>query len=276
MSIDGSDSWPEPYEDLHPELRGYLGKDFAEEGGAILWESIKHPLVFSVPYNPALNATLNKCLQHKQEALRIAVKDSKYERAIWLHERPYRLLAFYRYQHAMTDKQYWKLLSDVWTDSEWPHVNTKLWRQLFNSKRGSKGYLMTRAERETLAGLPDPVLVYRGANNGFNTGIAWTLMLDKARWFACRFNQADPTILSMTVPKSEVAAYLDHRGEEEIILPNAHKLKHKWSATPCTTDPSPATCDTTSPSSASTTKPSSKDSKSSNAKCPTEPNGQSS
>jgi hypothetical protein len=65
--------------------------------------------------------------------------------------------------------------------------------------------------------------IYRGTSGrGDETGISWTLSLDKARWFARRFAILDSTglgrVYRATVQASDVLAYLTGRNEEEIIV----------------------------------------------------------
>ena len=131
-----------------------------------------------------------------------------------------------------------KLLGEVWTDSEAPHTHQREWRRLFLQDRpGRDENLMGKEEREILDGMMDQVIVFRGINDGYTEGISWTVDEQKAIWFAQRFDGANPTVISMTVPKSDIIAYLNHRGEMECIIPNARKHKHLWRYTSCPKDP---------------------------------------
>lgn len=62
--------------------------------------------------------------------------------------------------------------------------------------------------------------VYRGASVGRNLrGLSWTRNLEKAVWFSNRFNTEGKHgyVQTAIVPKNEIFAYFNTRGEEEIV-----------------------------------------------------------
>ena len=70
--------------------------------------------------------------------------------------------------------------------------------------------------------LPETLTVWRGERVGSTPGISWTLNRDIACRFACLWLSpltTPPRVLRATVSRSEVLAHLQHRDEEEIVLP---------------------------------------------------------
>jgi hypothetical protein len=184
--------------------------------------ALQHPLVYDVPYFPQLNARLNQMLAQKQVALTRGKKERNWQSYVWLHERPWRMEALLGIKKQITDDAvYWQLVSDVWIDPEdqwqWGDRST---RQLFN--RPQKDLMMTPTERDTLAYLPDSLTVYRGihGNGSRSNGWSWTIDRDRAEWFANRWQASgrELRILSALAHKSDVIAYLDRRGESEIVI----------------------------------------------------------
>jgi len=195
-------------EELHPDLQPYL-----EEGAIGL--QLRHPLVYLVPLWS--NGHANALYEHKVKGVKDALANNKYSSYIFLHERPYRLDAFTLIQSKLSDTQYWSLLSDIWTDTEnqWQGLNK--WKQLLSSNRPSRHYLMNEEEFNLLQSLPDEVTIYRGCQAGINeNGLSWTLNKKKAEFFANRFGK-EGIILERKIPKSNIIAFLNGRGESEVI-----------------------------------------------------------
>jgi len=195
-------------EELHPDLQPYL-----EEGAIGL--QLRHPLVYLVPLWG--NGHANALYEHKVKGVKDALANNKYSSYIFLHERPYRLDAFTLIQSKLSDTQYWSLLSDIWTDTEnqWQGLNK--WKQLLSSNRPSRHYLMNEEEFNLLQSLSDEVTIYRGCQAGINeNGLSWTLNKKKAEFFANRFGK-EGIILERKIPKSNIIAFLNGRGESEVI-----------------------------------------------------------
>ena len=195
-------------EELHPDLQPYL-----EEGAIGL--QLRHPLVYLVPLWG--NGHANALYEHKVKGVKDALANNKYSSYIFLHERPYRLDAFTLIQSKLSDTQYWSLLSDIWTDTEnqWQGLNK--WKQLLSSNRSSHHYLMNEEEFNLLQSLPDEVTISRGCQAGINeNGLSWSLNKKKAEFFANRFGK-EGIILERKIPKSNIIAFLNGRGESEVI-----------------------------------------------------------
>lgn len=198
---------PEP---LAPEL-----EQAKERRGR--WLGIYHPLVVQPIYQEAMNRMMNLQLAQKKEKIAEAKAKPDWERYVFLHERPFRFQAFIEHMHKMSNRTYWRLLADVWTDAEGCGVNFRWWRTCFNSSRPNRERLMLAKERAKLAALPDTFTIYRGAEPRHRKGLSWTIDREKAEWFARRF-QRGGKVYSATARKVDVIAYFDCRGESEIVI----------------------------------------------------------
>lgn len=143
-------------EELNPELKRCLYDD--GEGG----ECLKHPLLFAVPYCPQMNALHNAALGARKTAVAAALEKGDSSRYIWLHERPYCLMAFQRIANVLHDEQYWEVLADVCTDSENIWQRLAEWKKLLRSSRPKREFFMSAEDRATFASLPDVLTIYRG------------------------------------------------------------------------------------------------------------------
>jgi hypothetical protein len=203
-------------ERLHSELEDYL---METPHGLML----NHPLLQELPglVDPAHAAILNQRYREKLQYVDEAVADRKWFAFIHLHERPYRIGAFMEIAHELSNKDYWFLLSDVWTDSENIWQNLEDWRELWNEVRPGKKYAMDATERKAFKRLPDEITIYRGICEGHVVnGMSWTLDREKAIWFAKRqaHDNLPQVLLTVRTSKSNVHALLLGRNENEIVI----------------------------------------------------------
>jgi hypothetical protein len=201
-------------EPLHPDLQASLRE-------TPIGLSLKHPLVFSCPYNDTLSAYLNAFYAQKQTELERARTKRAWPLVIWLHERPFRWRALDEIALAMTDDDYWTLLADVWQDTENLWEEAPLIRRLLAGAEGhpitGRPAMMTPEERAALAAMADTLTVYRGVKaHNVGHGLSWTVDRKKAVWFAQRFD-GNGYVYSGTVSRSNVIAYFVGRGESEIV-----------------------------------------------------------
>lgn len=102
-------------------------------------------------------------------------------------------------------------------------------------------FLLKQADRNKLIAegdkLPDDKTfrLFRGVSgNGVARrlrGISWTSNFEKAKWFACRFeNLAKPAVFRAEVPRELVYAYMANGGQSEFtcLIPPDLKLKCVW------------------------------------------------
>jgi len=203
-------------EDLHEDLVPYL-----EDIGKGSFPMLRHPLVFSVPHFEQLNSLTNKRYLYIKERVRVHFDKKEFSEYVFFHERPYRLQAFIDCHKLLPDMQYWKLLSEIWIDSENIWQNLPTWKKLLKSKRKHKHFFMNKYEINFLKKMPDTITVYRGCTSGLNEGgLSYTTLESKAIWFANRFGESKgkSKVIERQVQKSEVFAYINGRKENEIIL----------------------------------------------------------
>jgi hypothetical protein len=217
-----------PWESLHPDLAEWVYED---ELGAHL----KHPLVFDAFYVPGMrDGMLNDTYEAKRRAVANAIDRENWAEFIILHERPYRLEALYQISDQIEDDcKFWRLVTDVWTDTENARQNYDEWEELFASERSCRESMMNEEEQAKLASLSSEIRIYRGFRfkedeyDGID-GFSWTLSRDRAIWFAKRFAGAfedTPQIATAYVRKADVIAYLNGRGEDEILVLPTNLMK---------------------------------------------------
>ncbi len=202
--------------ELHPDLAAYLVKGPP-------FDMLQHPLVYSVPYHEVMNNHHNQRYEMLKADVAQALKTKNAFRYIFQHERPYRLNALCDYldRQSIRPGYYWEALGAVWADSENIWQNLEIWKRLLRSKRSQKFRFMDETERKALKELPDELTVYRGCVRGLNEEcLSWTLDKDKAARFSKRWrrNSETPIVLTKTVSRKQVFAYLLGRGENEVIL----------------------------------------------------------
>ena len=82
-------------------------------------------------------------------------------------------------------------------------------------------WTMNEKERRLLKKLPETVTAYRGAQEGEEEGLSWTLIHAVAEMFATRFRcdgRNKARVLTATVPRSAIRALFLHRNEEEVVV----------------------------------------------------------
>jgi hypothetical protein len=220
MNVAGYRKWEDliqTKEELHPDLQDYL----CETEGVLGWPCLKHPLVFAVPYTEAMNAYYNEQLKFKRDRLDEAEREGRWNSYIFLHERPYRMNAFWSIRSKIKDdKEYWRLLGNIWTDTENQWQIIGMLDLCVSSKRPGRDEMMDDDERKMLAAMPDEFVIYRGHQKKNQKGFSWTLSYWRARWFARRFatEGGDGKVSMGTVRKEDVWAVLLGRNELEVAV----------------------------------------------------------
>jgi uncharacterized protein len=204
-------------EELHDDLKPYIVPM------AYGWQALKHPLTFHVPYSEHLNKLANQSYLYKKaktdEILRAAGPSfTEVCRFVMLHERPYRFQAFAEIQDRLSDADYWKLLGDVWTDTENLWQNHYLVRSLLASTRPHRECMMNKDEQRLLASLPEEFTVFRGHQRVNRISYSWSLSYGKAVWFANRWSHKSTGVVKAQVRKSDAIAVLTGRNEFEVVI----------------------------------------------------------
>jgi hypothetical protein len=159
-------------------------------------------------------------LKAKKEEVDKAHDNKRWGDYLMWHERPWRLWAFKKIHMEMSPSDYWKELAGIWTDTENMWQFKKDWRNLLMANIPDRHLMMNQAEQDKLESLPEKVIIYRGFSaKGDREGFSYSLSRETAEWFGGRFtgDNEKHKVLQLTVPKSEIIAYLNGRNEQEII-----------------------------------------------------------
>jgi hypothetical protein len=209
-------------EELREDLARYLQKI---DG---VGECLRHPLLYAVPYLAQMNAYYNQAFTLREEMLRKAQAEKRWSGIVAIVERPWRLHYFADFAEELSDRQYWEILGELWTDSENIHQNIDEWKAALRSPRAERDAFMSEEDRHTLKTLPDKLTVYRGYIRGRNErGLSYTLDWNRAHFFANRFRRKTETARVKTrhVKKADVFAFMNSRGEQEVIILPAEARK---------------------------------------------------
>ena len=204
-------------EELDPELAEAL-VDFGELT-AIKQHPlvIKHPLVNDPMYMEVMNPRYNALLRLKREQLSVARLEKNWHRFVFLHEKPWRSNALLEIADDMGDTEYWRLVRNVWLTSE----NIWEWgddiEALLLSDRPCQYALMEPEDRELWDSLDDEFEVHRGHQSHNEYGWSWTLLPEKAIWFARRY-ATEGFISTAIVQKVDIVAVFVGMGENEVVI----------------------------------------------------------
>jgi len=210
-------------ERLLPELVEYLVE-------TPFGQMVNHPLVHQLVVDPERAALLNLQYCRAREHVNAALTEVDRDPYTWhsfvhWHERPYRFWAFSMIADQLSDKHFWRLLSDVWNDSDNNWENTAGWRALWNQARPIKHSAMDSFERRAFKRLPEKLTIYRGTCEGHAVdGMSWTPNRDYAIWFANRrhlIHDKPPVLITARAKKADIHALLIDRcwrREIEIVI----------------------------------------------------------
>lgn len=173
-----------------------------------------------MPYAPGddekvteTNAFINAFITYKAAEYERLTRAGNYDQALALVERPFRLSMAVKFLPFVDDAKYWDVLSEVWTDSEFPsRSNEKAWTVLF----GRKGNPALQSDE--FNALPERITVYRG---GDVAALSWTTSLAVAKWFASRFGK-DQKVWKGEVNKTDILHMTNYRNELEIVVSPYH------------------------------------------------------
>src|SRR5215471_7264807 len=93
---------------------------------------------------------------------------------------------YYVIQVQVADAEYWRLVGELWTDTEFPEQVRDLWIELFYSARAQREHLMQPEELARYQALEPVIELYRGAPPYRARGLAWTTNIEIAASFARR------------------------------------------------------------------------------------------
>ena len=114
------------------------------------------------------------------------------------------------------DANYWNVLGTLWKLGG-TVKQQDLWKKLFLSDRPRRHKIMKSRERRRWRRLPETVIAFRAINSPeeIETAICWTLDRKTAEFFS---QDGGRKVVERKFKKSEVFAFFDRRGEEEILV----------------------------------------------------------
>ena len=191
--------------------------------------TLNHPLLRAQPYVGNYNAIYNREYQNKRSELEQARSAGNWRKVIWLHERPFRIAALEDIAPAMSDEQYWALVSEVWLDSQ---TQEQRWIKIWSSKRARRDQVMLDNEHRLLAQLPDRVAIYRGYHGPQKAnGLSWTTQRPNALAMAQRPGNGQAYLATAIVePKHIQALFVNRRGthpDPEVVVLPRHQSKRR-------------------------------------------------
>ena len=166
--------------------------------------------------NTTIPMTLRPCpaLTKKQK-----IRDSQIVKEIcYLHdvinEKDRAVEKFFENKHRLSDPSYWEMLRTMWI-ANGKMENLNAFKQMFQSKRPFKRFLMTIEEESAFNELPDIVIAYRVQAKSVDIGISWTLSREFVEQYAKKLNRV---IIERQFQKTKIIAYFNRRDEQEIIV----------------------------------------------------------
>ena len=200
------------YTDIHYLDMGFVSHPFANFNIQMIRENNKTELLDLT--NEYDVERWRKYLSEKIDTI------SSVQQFLIIIHKPY-LPVFFKYtKDYLSDKDYAHMLYEIWITVEYPNhdinVSTSEFMSMF--KKAKKKFLMSQEEQLVFDSLPETITVYRGIQKDATTNaLSWTLDKNVAKWFANRFNNHG-TVVEATINKKYVFAYLNGRGEKEIVL----------------------------------------------------------
>ena len=122
---------------------------------------------------------------------------------------------FRKYHRLLSNPRYWEMLKVVWIAVGSTSVAGEF-RQYMQSTRACRNYFMTPEEHEVLRNMKFPLKVWRACSGDDDDGLSWTVNLEVAMEFAVRGKCRK--IITREVVRKDVFAYINRRGEDEIII----------------------------------------------------------
>ena len=151
------------------------------------------------------------------------IKEADLIRLYMLIREPYKLLWVKLCKDYLSSQDFAYYLYDAWITEDNPNMDVNVSRkesiEMFRSV--DKKQLMTEADYEYYSNLPDKLTIWRGVSpKRIKLGLSWTDDYEKAVWFQHRFENQTGTkgrLFQVETPKKHILAYLNARGESELV-----------------------------------------------------------
>ena len=147
-------------------------------------------------------------------------RDSKISQKIakaWDEEQnPKKVLdIFVKESKNLSNERYWETLRSVWVVCG-KLETIPIFRKLFTSNRPKRYYFSSPEESKILAEMPDKIEVYRACDDEEDGGLSWTTSWDYVLQYRDTFSKK--IILTKTIDKSKVFAFINRNKESEILI----------------------------------------------------------
>lgn len=196
---------------LHPDLQEH----FDPINGLL-----HHPLIVRSLVSSQFQAASAEYLSVKEEA-DTALQVQDWEKYVFLHARPYRLKALTNCRSmGLSGSDFWKLIGEIWCDSENIFQNRTRWRSIWASEEPDRANAMNAEEMLFLKKLAMPAVVWRGSDRRiFPSSLSWTTDREKALFFGRRrIDEGQHFYLaSGTVERIDILAVFLRRNEFELV-----------------------------------------------------------
>lgn len=200
------------YTDIHYIEQGFVSHPFANFAVQMIRENNKTEL---------LDLTNEYDVERWRKYLSEKIdKISSVQQFLMIMHKPYLPVFLKNIKDYLSDKDYAYMLYEIWIIVECPNHDINVSRTEFLNmfKKANKQFLMSQKEQSVLNQLPETITVYRGLQrNASPEALSWTLDKNIAEWFANRFDN-NGEVIKATINKKYVFAYIDGRGEKEIVL----------------------------------------------------------
>lgn len=134
----------------------------------------------------------------------------------------YKLTWFQLCKDYMSREDFAHYLKNSWLDEEDPNQDPVVSRKevIGYFQQADKQYLMKPADLVHYQKLPEILTIYRGVSpKRAKLGLSWTADKDMALWFKKRYESGiKGQLLTATIRKEHVIAYIDERNERELIV----------------------------------------------------------
>src|SRR5262249_13584474 len=193
------------------------------DGNGRWW--IHHPLCVRPFIDPDRCALWNHLFLETKKGVEKAEAEGDWRGYVFWHCRGHRFDAFRRIARRLEFVDYWKLLSDVWIDSENIRQHYANWVRAWSAPYPEKNQAMDDEEQAALARLPKTINVWRGIGKRGRPGLSWTLNRNRAMWFAYRAMGNKPRLLHGKEDRRNEQALLLGRKEDEIVAERVKALR---------------------------------------------------
>lgn len=134
--------------------------------------------------------------------------------------KPYTGIFFKLVKDFLDKKDYTMMLRILWTYMEYPNSDRNVTKTEFISywKHVDTEYIYDEEDKKLVEELPEEFTVYRGLMEDAKVeALSWTLDLDRAIWFAKRWNRHGK-VYKAKAKKKDMLVYLSDRNESEIVI----------------------------------------------------------